>query len=432
MGVYLAAGAAVLGGLLSGAGSYFGGQSAASGSRDAARELEEQYRNLLQGYTPLTRNDLSFVNVNPSAGIPAAYFSDVLLQLGLPDAGYINQLSPLSQAMNYLQRTGLGQEDKDAAQSFLSALAGGQDWNALAEEFEEQGGEVKDAVAAAVAAAGYSQTSFGSAMAQFQREAGQYLGRTQQVRQDVLEGRITALQGISQLQQDFPVATAGMQREMERRAIATLTRESDAAYRDQAAELVTQANRLGSNPFGALARLEEQRARTNQDIREVRGLERAINILTGQQNLGAQALSALGQSVSRASELAAQASGQGVQGNLSAASLAAQQASDLNQLLLQQSQFVPSLRAGSPLPGQAAALQSQAATYEGQAIKGGLGALGSALSSYGTLSMLNAGSGTGTSNVVNQSSTTAGGFGGSGGPAAQRYYVGNNGQILVF
>ena len=129
-------------------------------------------------------------------------------------------------------------------------------------------------------------------------------------------GREGAQGSIAQLQSDFPLAT-----EENLNRLEGLERERQALefsrQRDQIAE---QSNVLGINPAGSLGLLGEREAASGLDA-----VTRALSILGGRQQLGAQGLAALQGSLGVQQEQALQAAGIQQSGILGASQLAAQQ-----------------------------------------------------------------------------------------------------------
>lgn len=160
------------------------------------------------------------------------------------------------------------------------------------------------------------------------KERKAFDAKTKQLQADVLEGRMSAIGAISELQQDFPIATAEKQEEFEQAELSALISEIDRNASDAEQRALQRANVGGFSPTGELGDIDEAVLfAKSQAVVDARA--RADQALGSDIGLANAALSSLEQSLNKPLALAQGFAAQETQGNISLGALAAQQADSI-------------------------------------------------------------------------------------------------------
>jgi hypothetical protein len=269
--------------------------------------------------------ELIFALANPNANpaLSAAVFGSVA-GLGGPTSGILQEGSPQARLVNQLGAMGLTKKQFDASVKALGA-----------EGLNKKGLPVK-AIQRAAAAAGYDDfADFKAAQDQYQIQSEQMQQRYAGIADDVQTGRISALEAISRIQQDFIAPSAGDIRDMEQRVIDQRTADINLVTRDAREAALQQANVMGYNPARTIGDIEERRLNQIYDVQQSDALERALSLLGGQQNLQSSAMQNLGASLANPLAQATSAGGVYSQGVAQMGDMALRQALATNELTSQ-------------------------------------------------------------------------------------------------
>lgn len=295
------------GGLLGGIGNIAGGLLADGDSGQL--DLNELYRNLF--------NYQADPNYNAST-------TQILAMLGAPDTTSTTQATPFAQVMNTLNSQGLFREEDardvrqaaTVAQTVINQYTGNGVtdpnviWDAIANNLRSayggNGERVLNQLITAIGSSGFtSPQDLVTRQQGYQKQAAELQSQLDSVRGDVQKGRVSALQNISRILQDFPAYTKS---DIERLSEVERGRSRDA--------VLQAANVGGFNPAGGLSEVE----------RDPNPIARAVALLGGAQNLATNSLSTLNASLLdpiQASQAQAQI---GLNAALGSMSTAAQQA----------------------------------------------------------------------------------------------------------
>lgn len=351
-------GTAVLGLALGGAGAAFSSMASKKGGEEAQNAADRAADRLmdLARETGIPVENLLFAFNNPNLGnAPLAGASAAALQqLGMPIGGALQQGSPQGLLINAMGGAGLEKQKFEEFPGELSVYinrlrrgveAGQSPAAASRSAFRALDANARQRLQQAASLAGFSGIhDFGEAQLNFERTSGQVQEGAEATAPQVQAGRLAALRSVSQLQQDFPVATASNIRDMEQRQIASRLRDLERNREEQLAEIAQQANVLRFNPGGAFGEVEEEFADQRFQLENTDALVRALTILEGQTSLGASGLSALQGSLNAPIGNALNAGQIQSQGQQFSGSLAARQVQALNQLRVAQEQFESGLR----------------------------------------------------------------------------------------
>jgi hypothetical protein len=282
------------------------GQAISSGRYDeASMDMANEFANLLLGASSETKDlaegldfatvdidpmtlAMAYANPNANPALAAATFS-LLQQLGAPTAGVLAEGSPLARALNKAGTMNLSRRAFDKITSKLQAQA-------LPER--PKGGKRLREIAGL---SGFeSLEDLYAAQNAYEQQASAMERVAERMANEIQAGRTSAMRGISQLQQDFPLPTATTLDELEQRVIAQRKAQIDRNYDLAVEAALEQANAKGINPARALADLEAgQGGRQAQyyNIEQSDALERAIALASGRQGLATSALGTLASSL---------------------------------------------------------------------------------------------------------------------------------------
>lgn len=331
-----------------GMGSYIGmimqalagiGQAVSTGVYDSEAEHSaddiQQLLNLAAQETRDISGDLDFpmvdidplslifalANPNANPALAASVFGS-LAGLGAPTAGTLQEGSPQSRLMNQLGAMGLtGKQYRNAVKK-LGA------------------GESNKKLEMAATQAGYgSFAEFQEANQQYTQQSREMEDRYAGIAGDVQAGRMSALEAISRIQQDFPAPTAQDIRDMEQRVIDERMVEIDRDAFDAREAALQQANVMGYNPARVQGDIEQKRLDQIFGLKQTQGLDRALELLRGGQSVSNNALVSLGSSLAQPLAQATASGGQYAQGVAQMGDMALRQALATNNLLGQQEFF---------------------------------------------------------------------------------------------
>ena len=340
MGPYnlsLITGAIVVAGAAAAAyGTYASGAAASGLGRDqqAAGFLASQELQELSDSIGLSPEDILLIALNPTAGNPAlsaSVFSSANL-LGAPSQGTLGQGNPSALVIELAQQhrpEGVTRDEIVKGVSTVLArrrasLENGETLDALLARDKTFARAVRITRGARNAAGFPTVDDLVTAAIDFRESAAQSEAAAAAVQPDVLKGQLGALTSISEIQQDFPVASQEGIFALEDRVKEA--RASD--FEDARQDTLARANTFGLNPGAALGKLED----TRQDFLNVGALERALTLLQGQTNISGAGLSHLQQSLIAPTQTAGTIGGNVGQLRNNAGGIFAQQAMALNDL----------------------------------------------------------------------------------------------------
>jgi hypothetical protein len=266
----------------------------------------------------------AFANPNANPSLAGASFSS-MMGMGLPTAGILAEGSPQARVKNQLGAMGLTKKQYDKA---VQSLATGD----VTKLKGKNAGKIKNVLQKATSDYG-SFEDFQAAQAQWEQQSALMERKYAGVIDDIQNGRISALDAISQIQQDFPVMTESNILDMEQRAIDEGRLQIDRDAFDAREAALQQANVMGYNPARVQGDIEQSRLDQIFGLEKTGGLERALTLLGGEVNLSNSALSGLGSSLSGPISQGTQVGGLYSQGAAQMGDLALRQALATNQLL---------------------------------------------------------------------------------------------------
>lgn len=340
------AAALIAGSAIAAGGAVAGSAISAQGAKDAAKTI----------------SGMPQIGYNPDADpVLNAISLESLLGLGRGDAGVAQQASPMAQVTAAAQKLGLGNLSNEIG----TAVASGR-YNVS--DNSEDTAKGMAALDRALMAAGYSHPSeLFRAQKAWESQQAEMNARLAPVREAILKGRMSAYSGISKIAQDFPSASLGDINALAKQYEDQIRAGIGQDVADQREQILQNANTLRGNPAATLGRLSQQELLSRQAA-PTTALERALQMLSGRQTLGTNALTAYQSVLDPANTLA-----------LNVANLRSNAAQNALQLMSGNNQF----RAA----GIASAQQSGAnATASG--VAGAGNALGGGISSLGNTLML--------------------------------------------
>jgi hypothetical protein len=265
----------------------------------------------------------AFANPNANPALSAAVFGSVA-GLGGPTAGILQEGSPQARLVNQLGSMGLTKKQFDKNVAALNT-------NGLNKK-----GEVLKPLQRAAAAAGYeSYADFSAAQEQYTTQSAAMQERYAGIANEVQTGRLSAMEAISRIQQDFVAPSQQDIRDMEQRVIDQRMADINQVTDEARESALQQANVLGYNPARTVGDVEQRRLNQIYDVQQSDGLERALALLGGQQNLQSSAMQNLGASLAGPLAQATQSGGLYSQGVAQMGDMALRQALATNELTSQ-------------------------------------------------------------------------------------------------
>lgn len=336
----------VLGGVLGGAGSAIGGAQSAP--------------------APIRPGDMIFTNYfAQNDPLVSALSLESLLGLGQFDMNQLQRGSPIDEVINTISQSGYFK--KGNLKKVVSALQSLRSTGNLG-----VGSEMGKKVSQALAISGYGSTEeLLTAQQTFEDQRAAYGKAVAPVSEQVLQGRIAALQGIANLAKDYPTATGSDITNLQNTLLASTRRDVNQQASDLQSQILQQANQGGYNPAGALGLLARSTSNQLQDAYTT-SLERAIQLLSGKQTLANTAIAGLSGSMAPGTSAAQYMAGLRTGAAQSASSSAAQQNIAFQQLAAQNA----ALAAQAQGAGAAGVGASQANTSSMLGLIGMLGGFG--------------------------------------------------------
>lgn len=338
------AAAIIAGSALAAGGAVAGSAISAQGSKDSAKTLAGMPQ---IGYNPDADPVLNAISL------------ESLLGLGRGDAGVAQQASPMAQVTAAAQKLGLGNLSNEIG----TAIASGR-YNVS--DNSEDTAKGMAALDRALMAAGYSHPSeLFRAQKAWEAQQAEMEARMAPVREAILKGRMSAYSGISKIAQDFPSASLGDINALAKQYEDQIRAGIGQDVADQREQIVQNANTLRGNPAATLGRLSQQELLSRQAA-PTTALERALQMLSGRQTLGTNALTAYQSVLDPANTLA-----------LNVANLRSNAALNALQLMSGNNQFRAAGIANAQQSGANAT--ASGVVGAGNALGGGVSSLGSTL-----------------------------------------------------
>lgn len=322
-------------GVVAAAGSVAQGVTSRNAARDAAGAQDDLANQLRALNVDIDFED-TFAFNNPNLGNAglSGITASGLMQLGMPIGNALQQGSPFAGLQNALGASGLSEDDFKQVSNLVRKQG------AVYNRFREQGLSHEEAsrltnkrgrknggtskTRRAAALAGYTNLNdLYRDQFQFELQAEEFERRAAEIAPEVQAGRISAIQAISNIQQNF----TGIE-ELEQRFIQQGDADLDEQQREADERTLQAANTYGLNPARGLSDTAEQTAEAKQDLRYSDALIKAVQLGIGQFGVASQlqaTLNAPSQSLLGAADLTSQ-------GNQFSGSIAANQANVLNEL----------------------------------------------------------------------------------------------------
>lgn len=382
---------------------------------DATGDLADQLRAL--GIEIEFEDTFAFQNPNLGNAGLAGVTASGLAQLGLPIGNALQQGSPIGSLQNAAGAAGLSEDEfKQTSNQIRKAAAQYNRFRAQglthAEAARRANRRTDSGQVRRIAGlAGY--TNLGDLYQdqfQYELQVDEFERMAAEIAPQVQAGRISAIQAIASIQQNFTSID-----ELEQRLIAQGDLDLDERQREADERTLQAANTFGLNPARGLADTAEQTAELKQDLRFSDALIKAIQLGIGQTSVvsGIQnTLNAPNQALLQAAGLTSQ--GSGVQGTI-----AANQANNLNSI--RGNIAIQEALANQGLTTQAAGLDASANIQQSNADAALLNSIIGGLTTFGAegLDRRNANANV-TANRTNAPAVSSGGPGGGGIVQARR------------
>jgi len=272
---------------------------------------------------------------NPSADpVLAGISQEAMLGLGMNDIGLAQLADPINVVLNAMNQSGdVTSEEKDAAMKYMRYIALHGSMPPESQDLDSRSSRlIAIGLQKALTLGGYtSLQTFVDAQKQYTAETAARAAKIGPVREEILQGRLSAYSGISKIAQDYPGASLQdillLQKQYEDQIRSGIKQD----VTDQQAQILQSANMNRGNPGSTLGRLTQQELLSKQAA-PTTALERALQMLQGRETIANTALTGYGQVLDQGNNLALSVAALRANSATAAAALMGQQSSSNNQL----------------------------------------------------------------------------------------------------